>query len=90
MIIVSSVMNTVFANEQAQLVLDEVCENARKVALKPKRKEIYLECRNVYKESSEVCMHDALAYDGIRGLDKPLHYDLPACVEAAEFREQNN
>lgn len=88
-ILASSATNTVIAGEQAQAVLDEACEAAREVALKPQRKKIYLKCRNTFRESHEICMGDAFKYNGNRDGDIPLYYDLPECLEALDYREDN-
>lgn len=89
-IISCSVVNISFAGEQAQAVLDEACETAREKALTPHRKEIYLKCRNTFRESHEICMSDAFKYNGDRDNDIPLFYDLPECLEALDYREENN
>ena len=83
-------INVALAGEQAQAILDEACEAAREVALIPQREKIYLRCRNTYSETHERCMSDALKYNGNRNGDIPLHYDLPACYEATDYREEKN
>ncbi len=75
------------ANEKHQMLLDQACEDARQQALKPRKKEIYLECRTKFKKSEMVCNDEAKAYNGNRIGGAPLFYELLACEKAFHYRK---
>jgi len=78
------------ASEKKQATLDQACEVARQKALKPRKKEIYQECRQKFKKSEKVCKVEANAYNGNRIGGAPLFYELPACEKAFEYRKTHN
>lgn len=84
-----SMMSAAFAHQSEQRELDKACEVARDVALKPRRKEIYQECRKKFKKSEPVCLTEAKAYNGNRINGAPMFYELPACEKAFAFRKKN-
>ena len=96
-IVISSMGTVVLASEKQQQKeqarqqkkLDKACETARQVALKPRKKEIYQECRQKYKKSESVCNREANVYNGNRINGAPLFYELPACEKAFVFRNKN-
>jgi hypothetical protein len=73
-------------SEQAEL--DAACEAARQTALAPTRSEIYQECIDKLKKSAEVCEKEADGYNGNRAGASPLHYDLPECEAAFDYRNK--
>ncbi len=78
------------ANEKHQMLLDQACEDARQQALKPRKKEIYLECRTKFKKSEMVCNDEAKAYNGNRIGGAPLFYELLACEKAFHYRKKHS
>lgn len=82
----STVLANAIKNEQNKL--DKACESARQIALEPRKKEIYQECRVKFKKDKSVCQRDANAYNGNRINGAPMFYELPACVKAFEFRKK--
>ena len=88
-VISNSIGSIVYANEDEQVKLDQACEAARQVALKPRRKEIYQECIHKFNKSEDVCLSDAKAYNGNRINGAPLFYELPACEKAFAFRKKH-
>lgn len=90
LVLTNSVCSTALAYKNTQVALDKACEDARNIALKPRRKEIYLECKNKFKKSDSVCKSDAKAYNGNRIGGAPMFYELPACEKAFQFRKKQN
>lgn len=88
-ILVYSIDTTAFAHEGEQVKLDQACEDARQIALAPRRKEIYQECVQKFKKSEAVCMSEAKVYNGNRINGAPLFYELPACEKAFAFRKKH-
>jgi hypothetical protein len=78
------------ASDKEQVTLDKACEAARQKALKPRKKEIYLECRTKFKKSEEVCKREAKAFNGNRIGGAPMFYELPACEKAFDYRKKHN
>ncbi len=78
------------ANAKHQMLLDQACEAARKKELKPRKKEIYLECRTKFKKSEKVCKDEAKAYNGNRIGGAPLFYELAACEKAFDYRKKHS
>ena len=76
------------AQKNKQAELDKACEAARQVALKPRRKEIYKECRDKFKKSESVCKKEAKAFNGNRINGAPMFYELPPCEKAFEYRKK--
>ena len=76
------------AKKQAEL--DAACESAREARLAPLRKEYIDECvdkkQRADRASCEAFYADFGAQSGNRA---PLFMDLPECVEAFEFRQDN-
>lgn len=87
-IIINSIASVAFAHKGEQVILDKACEDARQVALKPRKKEVYQECRQKFKKSESVCQEEAKAYNGNRINGAPLFYELPACEKAFTFRKK--
>jgi len=85
-----SFSSVAMANDKKQAKLDQTCETARHKALKPRRKEIYQECRQKFKKSEKVCKREAQAYNGNRIGGAPLFYELPACEKAFEYRKKHS
>lgn len=85
----TSLTSVAFAHQNEQKKLDQACESARQIALKPRRNEIYQECRHKFKKSESVCHNEAKAYNGNRINGAPLFYELPACEKAFAFRKKN-
>lgn len=79
---------TSFAHQSEQKALDKACEDARQIALKPLREDIYKECLQDGKSKSE-CKSNAAAYNGNRINGAPRFYELPPCVKAFEFRNDH-
>lgn len=88
-IVVYSVDTAAFAHKGDQVKLDQACEDARQIALKPRRKEIYQECVQEFKKSETVCLSEAKAYNGNRINGAPLFYELAACEKAFIFRKKH-
>ena len=88
-IVINSVTSVAFAHEDKQVTLDQACEAARQVALKPRKKEIYQECRQKFKKSEAVCKDEAKVFNGNRINGAPLFYELPACEKAFAFRKKH-
>jgi hypothetical protein len=80
---------TALADDKKQAKLDQACEDARQKALKPRKKEIYQECREKFKKSEKVCKHEADTYNGNRIGGAPMFYELPACVNAFNNRKKH-
>jgi len=75
--------------QDKQAELDTACEAARQVALAPKKSEIYKECIEKFKKSTDVCGKEADGYNGNRVGRSPLFYDLPECEAAFEYRKND-
>ncbi|KGJ87749.1 hypothetical protein [Colwellia psychrerythraea] len=88
-IVTNSITSVAFAHQNEQKKLDKACEAARKIALKPRRSEIFQECRQKFKKSESVCHNEAKAYNGNRINGAPMFYELPACEKAFAFRKKN-
>jgi hypothetical protein len=88
-IVINSFTSVAFAHENKQIKLDQACEAARQVLLKPRKKEIYQECRQKFKKNDSVCQDEAKAYNGNRINGAPLFYELPACEKAFAFRKKH-
>ncbi len=71
-----------------QRELDIACEVAREKAMAPKRREIFRECM-AEKGDREQCIGEAEQYGGNRIRGAALHYDLPECEAAFEFRREH-
>ena len=84
-----STASVAFAHKDEQAKLDKACEDARDIALKPRRKEIYLECRQKFKKSKAICKEEAKVFNGNRINGAPMFYELPACEKAFKFRKKN-
>ena len=84
-----SIAPVVFAHKDKQVTLDQACEAARQIKLKPRRNEIYQECSQKFKKSKSVCQSEAKAYNGNRINGAPMFYELPACEKAFAFRKKN-
>lgn len=90
LVILGNTLSSVaFAHEKEQKKLDQACEAARDIALKPRRKEIYQECRQKFKKSEAVCEGEAKTYNGNRIGGAPLFYELPACEKAFSHRNKH-
>ncbi|WP_019027841.1 hypothetical protein [Colwellia piezophila] len=89
-IVINSIASVAFAHQKQQEKLDKMCEEARQVALKPRKKEIYQECLNKFKKSESVCKDEANAYNGNRINGAPMFYELPACEQAFAFRKKHS
>lgn len=72
-----------------QKKLDNACEAARQIALKPRKQEIYQECITKFKKSESNCQQEANAYNGNRINGAPMFYELPACEKAFSFRKKS-
>jgi hypothetical protein len=88
-VIINSFSTIAFAHEAKQVKLDQACEAARQISLKPRKKEIYQECRQKFKKSKSVCQEEAKAYNGNRINGAPLFYELAACEKAFAFRKEH-
>lgn len=86
---INSVSFIAFSHGNEQIELDNKCEEARQVALAPRKKEIYLECRNKFKKSEAICKEDAQAYNGNRIGGAPMFYELPECEKAFNYRNKH-
>ena len=89
LIVIYSSVSMAFSHEKDQVKLDQACEAARQIALKPRKSEIYQECRQKYKKSESVCKREANAYNGNRINGAPLFYELPTCEKAFIFRKKH-
>ena len=88
-IIINSVSSVACANQKEQMKLDNICEASRQVALQPRKKEIYQECRQKFKKSESVCQSEADVFNGNRPNGAPLFYELPACEKAFNYRNKH-
>ena len=79
------------ATLKRQAELDQSCEAAREVKLQPLLQQLVSECMSSKKTSRTEadCQQDAAGYNGNRPGSSPMFYDLPACVEAFEFKKAN-
>jgi len=77
----------VSANEREtkQAKLDLACEQARQIALAPRKLEVYEECINKFKKDEEYCLKQGDEYNGNRINAGPLFYDLPECEAAFKY-----
>ena len=74
------------ARPKEQAELDHACEQARQVALAPRKLAVYQECIKKFKKSVEYCEKQADEYNGTRVNGSPLFYDLPECEVAFKNR----
>ena len=88
--ITSFAFNSVSANKKQQKKLDVACEEARQIALAPRKKEIYQECISKIKKDKTVCEDEAKAFNGNRINGAPMFYELPACEKAFNYRKGSN
>lgn len=90
--VVTSILLTLsinaFAKKDVQAELDKNCEEARDIKLKPQRTVIYNECINKFKKDKKTCEADAAAYNGNRIGGAPMFYELPPCVKAFDYRNE--
>ncbi len=78
------------SNASTQQSLDAQCEAARELKLAPERANYIEECvREKIKDSRKECERFYSDYGAQSGPTPPLYYDLPACVKAFEFRQNN-
>ncbi len=74
---------------ERQVQLDNACEQAREQRLAPERARFIEECvTKKQKPDRAACDHFYRDYGARSGQRAPLYYDLPACVEAFEFRKR--
>lgn len=71
-----------------QAELDYACEEARQIALGPKKLAVYKECINKLKKDEEYCLKQGDDYNGARVNGSPLFYDLPECEVAFKNRSK--
>jgi len=71
-----------------QAELDYACEEARQIALAPRKFEVYKECINKFKKDKEYCLTQGDNYNGERVNASPLFYDLPECEVAFKNRSK--
>jgi len=71
-----------------QAELDYACEEARQIALAPRKLAVYQECIDKFKKEVEYCEKQADDYNGTRVNGSPLFYDLPECEVAFENRSK--
>ncbi len=83
---ISKGLNAAETHKEKQTELDLACEEARQIALEPMRKELYQECTEKFKKSTEECEKQANAYNGTRGNGSLMFYDLPECEIAFEYK----
>jgi len=72
---------------EKQAQLDQACEAAREEKLAPERKQFIDECAAKKEKDRVSCERFYSDYGSRSGNRAPLHYDLPECVEAFEFRK---
>lgn len=89
-IVILSTSSVALASNKKQVRLDQACEAARQKALKPRKKEIYQECRQKFKKDEKVCKQEAQAFNGNRIGGAPMFYELPACEKAFNYRKKQN
>jgi hypothetical protein len=83
---VAALANADHAERQAKL--DAACEEARERRLKPERERFIEECvTRKQKPDRASCARFYSDYGARSGNRAPLYYDLPACVDAFEFRK---
>jgi hypothetical protein len=74
---------------QRQAELDAACEEAREHRLAPERRRHIDECVvRKQKPDRAACERFYSDYGAQSGSRAPLYYDLPACVEAFEYRKK--
>lgn len=84
-----SLSTACLADDKEQKMLDKACEDARDIALEPRRKEIYTECLEELGKTKSQCKSDAAAYNGNRINGAPMFYELPACEKAFDYRNKH-
>lgn len=79
------------ATLKRQAELDQSCEAAREVKLEPLRQQNFNDCMNADRttDTAADCKRQTANYNGNRSGASPMFYDLPACVEAFEFKKAN-
>ncbi|PHR85379.1 MAG: hypothetical protein COA59_03240 [Colwellia sp.] len=77
------------ATKNKQAELDKSCEDARQIALKPRKDDIFHECLTKFKKSKSVCQQEADIYNGNRIKGAPMFYELPECEKAFQFRKES-
>ena len=76
--------------EQEQQRLDQACEDARQKKLAPERERYIEECvAEKQKPDRAACEKFYADYGNQSGNRAPLYLDLPECVKAFEFRQNN-
>lgn len=77
--------------EEEQARLDQACEAAREEKLIPEREALVRECvANNERPDEASCKRFYADYGNQSGNRAPLYMDLPACVEAFEYRRDND
>ncbi|MEM8769965.1 MAG: hypothetical protein AAGE43_21225, partial [Pseudomonadota bacterium] len=78
------------AAEAEQLALDEACQTAREKILAPERARFVEECvQDRSRRSREECERFYADHGNATAARGPLYMDLPECVQAHEFRQNN-
>ena len=77
--------------ERKQAELDQACETARLVKLKPIREQAFNECMSSKRstDTAEDCRRKTSDINANRSGGSPKFYDLPACVDAFKHRKAN-
>lgn len=74
--------------DRKQLELDQRCEAAREIELKPIRAQAFAECMSSKRatDTEADCKRKTSGYNGNRQGGTPRFYDLPPCEKAFEYR----
>ncbi|HLD66514.1 MAG TPA: hypothetical protein VJA19_10750 [Pseudomonas sp.] len=77
--------------DRTQAELDQRCEAAREIKLKPIRAQAFVECMSSKRgtDTEADCKRKTSGYNGNRQGGTPRFYDLPACEEAFKYRRSH-
>lgn len=85
---------TAWADEDSdaeQARLDQACQAAREEKLAPEREALVQECvANNERPDEASCKRFYADYGNQSGSRAPLYMDLPACVKAFDYRQDND
>lgn len=78
-------------SDEEQARLDQACQTAREEKLVPEREALVRTCvANKERPDEASCKRFYADYGNQAGNRAPLYMDLPACVKAFDYRQDNN
>jgi hypothetical protein len=84
-------LNAAASGDRTQSRLDQACEAARQAKLTPIRAQLVEECvANKERSDRAACERFNADYGNHTGNRAPLFMDLPECVEAFDYRQNNS